>query len=65
LGPAPGRADGEPDASDVVQETLLETWQKIDAFHGTTEADFRAWLRTTLVHNEVDDHRKRGAAKRG
>jgi RNA polymerase sigma-70 factor (ECF subfamily) len=37
--------------SDVVQETFLEACRDFGAFEGTTEAQWRAWLRRILVHN--------------
>ncbi len=36
------------DPSDLVQQTLLIACAKVDQFRGTTNAEFRAWLRTIL-----------------
>jgi RNA polymerase sigma-70 factor (ECF subfamily) len=38
-------------ASDLVQETFLEAQRDFAAFHGSSEAEWRAWLRQMLVHN--------------
>ena len=38
------------DASDVVQQTLLEAHRDLPAFRGTTEAELLAWLRKILAH---------------
>ncbi len=37
--------------SDLVQDTLLEAQRDFGSFHGTTEADVRAWLRRILLNN--------------
>ncbi|MCH9653567.1 MAG: RNA polymerase sigma factor [Planctomycetes bacterium] len=53
------------DASDLVQQTLLEAHQGIDNFKGETEAEWLGWLRGILNHNTLDFARKyQGAAKR-
>ncbi len=53
------------DASDVVQETMLEAYRDFDRFQGTTEKEWLAWLRKILAHNVADFVRQyRGAAKR-
>ncbi len=39
---------GKLDASDVVQESLLQAQQKRDQFRGETEAEWFCWLRTIL-----------------
>src|SRR5437016_14458881 len=36
------------DASDLVQQTLLEAHRGFDQFHGATEAEFLGWLRRIL-----------------
>lgn len=38
------------DASDVVQQAMLEACRDFPAFRGTTEGEFRAWLRQILAH---------------
>src|SRR5437879_1103291 len=42
------------DASDLVQQTLLEAHRGFEQFHGGTEAEFLAWLRRILDHNAAD-----------
>ena len=45
--------------SDVVQETFLEANRDFASFHGTSSAEFCAWLRRILVnnlHNVVEQH---------
>ena len=51
-------------ASDVVQETLLEAKQGIDAFRGTTEPELLAWVRRILQNNLLDARRYLHAEKR-
>lgn len=53
------------DASDLVQQTLLEAHRGIGGFRGETEAEWLAWLRKILAHNATDFMRRyRGTAKR-
>ncbi|QDT97893.1 sigma-70 family RNA polymerase sigma factor [Gimesia aquarii] len=53
------------DASDLVQQTLLEAHQGLARFKGQTEAEWLGWLRGILNHNTLDFARKyQGAAKR-
>lgn len=53
------------DASDLVQETLLEAHRDFDRFHGVSEQEWLAWLRKILSHNAADFVRQyRGTAKR-
>lgn len=53
------------DASDLVQQTLLEAHQGFENFKGQTEAEWLGWLRGILNHNTLDFARKyQGAAKR-
>ncbi len=42
------------DASDLVQQTLLEAHRGLSRFRGTTEAEWLAWLRRILRHNAAD-----------
>ncbi|MGE3316597.1 MAG: sigma-70 family RNA polymerase sigma factor [Planctomycetaceae bacterium] len=42
------------DASDLVQQTLLEAHRGLDRFRGATEAEWLAWLRQILNHNAAD-----------
>jgi RNA polymerase sigma-70 factor (ECF subfamily) len=47
------------DASDIVQQTLLQAHQKREQFRGQTEAEFRGWLRQILANVIADAFRKR------
>ncbi len=53
------------DASDVVQQTMLEAHCGFEQFRGSTEKELLAWLRQILSHNVADFVRRyRGTAKR-
>jgi RNA polymerase sigma-70 factor (ECF subfamily) len=41
--------------ADFVQETLLKAHRDFNEFHGSSEGEFRAWLRT-ILHNTICDH---------
>jgi len=47
------------DASDIVQQTLLQAHQKRKQFRGQTEDEFRGWLRQILANVIADAFRKR------
>jgi RNA polymerase sigma-70 factor (subfamily 1) len=51
LGP---RLRGKVDASDLVQQTLLEAYEKREQFRGSSEGEHLAWLRCILAHNLAD-----------
>lgn len=51
------------DASDVVQQTLLEAYQKRSQFQGT-DSELAAWLRVALANNIRDAWRKLRRQKR-
>lgn len=53
------------DASDLVQETMLEAYRDFERFDGRTEQEWLAWLRRILSNNAADFVRHyRGTAKR-
>lgn len=52
------------DASDLVQQTMLEAHCGLDDFRGSTEAEWLAWLRRILMHNAADFVRQYGAAEK-
>jgi RNA polymerase sigma-70 factor (ECF subfamily) len=53
------------DASDLVQETMLEAFRDFQRFQGHSEQEWLAWLRKILNHNAADFVRRyRGTAKR-
>ncbi len=52
------------DASDLVQQTLMDAHAKRDQFRGTEEAELCAWLRQILAYNLADVVRYHGRAKR-
>lgn len=54
------------DASDLVQQTMLEAHRDFSRFEGGTEKEWIGWLRRILAHNCADWIRAyRGTAKRG
>ncbi len=52
------------DASDLVQQTLVDAVARTDQFRGNSEAELLAWLRQILTNNLVDVARYHGRAKR-
>jgi RNA polymerase sigma-70 factor (ECF subfamily) len=58
------RARAKIDASDVVQETLLEAHRKRGQFRGAGDGTLAAWLRQMLAFSIADAHRALGRAKR-
>ena len=58
------RAHGKLDASDVVQQTLLDAHRQRQQFRGHTAAEMAAWLRRILACNLADAFRALGREKR-
>jgi RNA polymerase sigma-70 factor (ECF subfamily) len=52
------------DASDLVQQTMMEAYRGFDKFHGRSEAEWLAWLKRILEHNAADFVRRFQGAKR-
>lgn len=52
------------DASDIVQQTLLDAHRDFDRFAGKTEGEWLAWLRQILAHNTGDLIRHFGTAEK-
>ncbi|MCA8998297.1 MAG: sigma-70 family RNA polymerase sigma factor [Planctomycetaceae bacterium] len=52
------------DASDLVQQTLLDAHQGFEQFQGTEEGEWLAWLKQILAHNTQDFIRRYRTAKR-
>jgi RNA polymerase sigma-70 factor, ECF subfamily len=52
------------DPSDMVQQTLLEAFQKREQFRGDNEAEWAGWLRAILARNVTDALRAQGRLKR-
>src|SRR3954468_19820535 len=56
---------GKFDASDLVQQTLLEACRDLPQFRGQTEAELLAWLRQILTHVLAHEIRRfRGTQQR-
>jgi len=55
-------------ASDMVQQAMLQAVQGLDGFRGSTEAEFRGWLRQILAHHlchlDRDMHREKRDVRR-
>lgn len=59
------RLQSKVDASDLVQQTLLDAHRGLENFRGQTEAEWLAWLKRILTHNATDFVRHyRGTEKR-
>ena len=46
------------DASDLVQQSLLEAHRGLERFRGTTNGEWLAWLRCIVAHNATDFARR-------
>jgi RNA polymerase sigma-70 factor, ECF subfamily len=52
-------------ASDIVQETFLEAQRDFHRFQGSTQEEFRGWLRRLLLNNMANTARRfKGTSKR-
>lgn len=58
------RLQAKLDASDVVQQTMLQAHQAWDGFRGSTDAELAAWLRQILARNLAHLARDYGRDKR-
>lgn len=54
------RLKGQVDPSDVVQQTLLTAFAKLDQFRGTTDAERAGWLRAILANHMLYAARRFG-----
>ncbi len=61
---ASGPVQHKIDASDVVQEVLLQAHVALPQFRGTTEEELTAWLRAILANKLADAARHFGRKKR-
>ena len=52
------------DASDIVQQTFLSAWQKVDSFKGESVQEFVAWVYEIHNHNIQDIAREHAGAKK-
>lgn len=52
------------EASDIVQQTMLDAYAKRDHFRGLTEAELAAWLRQILKNNLLEAARNQCRDKR-
>lgn len=58
------RLRGKCEASDLVQQSLLEAHRDFTGFTGTCEGELLAWLRHILAHNLYNEARYHKAQKR-
>lgn len=52
------------DASDIVQQTMLEAHRGLDKFRGKTEEEIGGWLRRIMARNLADEVRRFRRGKR-
>ena len=58
------RLQGKADASDVVQQTLVQALAALSQFRGTSDAELAAWLRQILARQLANAARDLGRQKR-
>jgi len=58
------RLRAKEDASDIVQQTLLEAHRDLPTYRGQTEAELVGWLKTILARNLLNAARQFRAQKR-
>ena len=58
------RLQAKVDASDIVQQTLVQAIRGASEFRGRTEAEVAAWLRQILAHNLANTLRDLGRQRR-
>jgi RNA polymerase sigma-70 factor, ECF subfamily len=58
------RLRAKEDASDIVQQTMLDAHLGFADFRGKTDAELRAWLKMILTHNLLAVARRYGTHKR-
>jgi len=58
------RFQGKFDASDIVQQTLLEACRDLPRFRGQTELELLAWLREILAHVIAHEVRRYACAEK-
>ena len=49
---------GKLDASDIVQQSLLEAHRDFEEFRGDTEEELKSWISRLVIHNLTDAGRK-------
>ena len=60
----PPRHPSKIEASDIVQQTLLEAYEQRGNFRGQSDGELAVWLKQMLVHNLADALRGGERAKR-
>lgn len=52
------------DASDVVQQTMIQAYEALSDFRGSDEAEFKGWLRQILLRTLLHEFRRYKSGKR-